>query len=92
MVSSSHASKRSHLSFQDAKKALLAERVIKRTCAENHGSTKDSDFEYIKKTTSRWTLPPCTPRKEYMELNLEDDTSFVYFYSFQLSTSISNFF
>jgi hypothetical protein len=70
MASSTHASKRSHLSFQEAKKALLAEHVIKCTRAENHGLTEDSDFKYIKKTTSHWTFPPCTPRKEYMELYL----------------------
>jgi hypothetical protein len=92
MASPSHHSKRSRLPFNEAKKALLEERITKRTRAENHDSIEDSDFEYYKKTTSRWTLPPCSPRKEFMELDLAEDTSLVCSYPSQLSILLSLFF
>jgi hypothetical protein len=92
MASPSHHSKRSRLPFNEAKKALLEERITKRTRAENHDSIEDTDFEYYKKTTSRWTLPPCSPRKEFMELDLAEDTSLVCSYPSQLSILLSLFF
>lgn len=92
MASPSHHSKRSHLPFNEAKKALLEEHITKCTQAENHDSIEDSDFEYYKKTTSRWTLPPCSPRKEFMELDLAEDTSLVCSYPSQLSILLSLFF
>ena len=85
MTSPNHHSNRSHLPFNGAKKTLLEECITKCTWAENHDSIEDRDFEYYKKPLLTGLFSPCSPRKEFMELNLAKDTSLVCFYSFFLS-------
>jgi hypothetical protein len=66
-----HHFKRSHLSFLEAKKSLLQECVIKWFHAENPNSIGNGTLSFSK-TMSCWTLSACSPRKECMQLNLED--------------------
>ena len=79
MSSSTSTTGRISSSYEAAKKAIIDSRVSKRVRSENHDSVSDGDFEFFKKGLFAFELPACSPRKEFLQLNLEKGTSIVCF-------------